>query len=189
MLQLEGKLSQCRNLDGEVASCREVIQEREAEISQMRRQVQEAVLHRPTLRDRAAQTFEVELRTCIVQTELSDIDRELQIHRHSEARAVQVVPHTTDRHVQVDTVATTSVENTAPRVPPLSHGRKADGEGNNPSEGSGESELSEVVEEEEEMDTPTDGTDDTPTSNVVVMASGGTVVCGLAVSCRFLPCL
>ena len=156
----------------------------------MRRQVQEAVLHRPTLRDRAAQTFEVELRTCIVQTELSDIDRELRIHQHSEARAVQVVPHTTDRHVQVDMVATTSVENTVPRVPPLSHGRKDDSEGNNPSEGSGESELSEVVEEEEEeMDTPTDGTDDTPTSNVVVMASGGTAVRGLAVSCRFLPCL
>ena len=151
----------------------------------MRRQVQEAVLHRPTLRDRAAQTLEVELRTCIVQTELSDIDRELRIHQHSKARAVQVAPHTADRHVQVDTVATTSVGNTVPRMSPLSHGRMADSEGNNPSEGSGESELSEVEEEEEEMDTPTDGTDDTPTSNVVVMASGGTAVSGLAVSCRF----
>lgn len=146
----------------------------------MRRQVQEAVLHRPTLRDRAAQTLEVKLRTCIIQTELSDIDRELRIHQHSEARAVQVVPHTTNRHVQVD-MTSTSVDNTVPHMPPLSHRRKADSEGNNPSEGSGESELSEVVEEEEEMDTPTDGTDDTPTSNVVVMASGGTAVCGLTV--------
>ena len=181
LLQLEGKLSHCRSLDAEVASCRQVIQEREAEISQMRRQVQESVLHRPTLRDRAAQTLEVELKTCVVQTEESGIDAELRTHRHSKARAVQVVPHMTDRHVQVDMVTVgmttaSSVTTTLPHIPPLTHESNVDREGDKPGEDSEQSELSDV---EEEVDTPTDDANDTPTSNILVMASGGTAVRGL----------
>lgn len=210
MLQLEGKLSHCRSLDKEVASCRQVIEEREAEISQMRRQVQESVLHRSTLRDRAAQTLEVELRTCSAQTDLSGIAAELRTHGQSEARAVQVVPHMTDRHVQVDMAtigmatassvtsaephmperhvqvdmatvgmtAASSVADAQPHMPPLSRESMDNEEGGHQSEGSEESDLS-VVEEEEEFDTPTDDDDDTPTSNILVMASSGTVVRGL----------
>ena len=213
LLQLEGKLSHCRSLDEEVASCRQVIQEREAEISQMRQQAQEFVLHRSTLRSRAVQTLEVELRPCSAQTHLSGIDAELRTHGRSEARAIQVVPHVTNRHVQVDlaTVGMTtanSVTNTQPHMPdrhvqvdlatvgmatpssvtnaqphisPLSHESMDNGEGSRQSEGSEETDLSDV---EEEFDTPTDDDDDddTPTSNILVMASAGAVVSWLTQS-------